>query len=308
VLASTIRQDIDPGQVRAHVERLDEPRGHRHAPEAMGRALEYVVARLREYGWKVTPRPFVMPDGSGAGINLVATLPGQEKASTTYLVGAHLDTVPGSPGADDNASGVACLLEVARVLPGLDLAHEVVLAVFDEEETGLYGSRALAAELAGLAGVVVFECVGYFPAQDGTQRLPPGIALVYPRQYRFMRRRGFRGDWLLLAYRRSAAGLVTALAGHLRQLRGDDAVVLTRDPLDLPVLGRLLRGYSPLVDQFARSDHKPFWDAGIPAVQVTDTADFRNPHYHLDSDTPDTLDYERIADLAAATAALLTRT
>jgi Zn-dependent M28 family amino/carboxypeptidase len=74
------------------------------------------------------------------------------------------------------------------------------------------------------------------------------------------------------------------------------------------VLGWLLRGYGPLVQHFARSDHKPFWDAGVPAVQVTDTADFRNPHYHRASDTPDTLDYERIADLAAATAVLVVRT
>jgi len=190
----------------------------------------------------------------------------------------------------------------------------VRLVVFDEEETGLYGSRALAREIGvGTTGgastvdsppvaVVVLECIGYYTPAAGTQRLPPGAAVLYPQQHRRLRRRGWTGDWTLLAYQRSSLRLTRMFAECLVHLRGKGSVLLARDPLDLPLAGPLLRRYVPLAQHFARSDHKPFWEAGVPAIQVTDTADFRNPHYHLPGDTPETLDYERIADIVAATA------
>jgi Zn-dependent M28 family amino/carboxypeptidase len=215
--------------------------------------------------------------------------------------------VPGSPGADDNASAVAALLELARLLPSLGLGDRVRLVVFDEEESGLHGSRALAGQLRDdpPAAVVVLESVGYFSREAGTQRLPAGASLLFPEQYRRLRRRGWRGDFTLLAYRRSADRPVRLLAECLAHLRGPHAVLLARDPLDLPVAGPLLARYVPLVRHFARSDHRPFWDVGVPAVQVTDTAEFRNPHYHRPTDTPGTLDYGWIADIVAATAVTL---
>jgi len=296
----------DPVRLRQHVERLAQPRGRRHAAEAMQRAEAYVTGQLAAAGWPVTRRPFTVPGAAAA--NLLAERPGTADGPV-YLVGAHLDTVPDSPGADDNASGVACLLELARILPADE--NRVLLAVFDEEETGLIGAQVLANELTSagqrkLAAVIVYECVGYFPGEPGTQTLPPGAALVYPKQVRRIRRRDNRGDWLLLAYRQSARPLVRRLEAALAQRSGPDAVIHARDPLDLPALGPALRGYPQLSGHFARSDHKPFWDRGVPAVQITDTANFRNPHYHQPTDLPDTLDYTRMADLVAATAAVLT--
>jgi Peptidase family M28 len=306
--AREIRAAVDPGRLRAHVERLAEPRSRRHAAEGMARAEAYVTRCLERAGWSVGRRPFQVPDG-GVGTNLLAErVPGTTGA--TYLIGAHLDTVPDSPGADDNASGIACLLELAGTVGSLSLRHDVLLAVFDEEETGLHGSRALARELAGQrapVGAVIYECVGFHSGQAGSQRLPTGMRLIYPGQYRQVRRRGFRGDWTLLAYRgaASAARLSRALADCLALLAGRDTVILARDPGDLPVTGRLLHRYAPWLDNLYRSDHKPFWDLGLPAVLVTDTADFRNPHYHQPTDTPQTLDYERMADLVGATATAL---
>lgn len=123
---------------------------------------------------------------------------------------------------------------------------------------------------------------------------------------RRIRRRASRGDWLLLAYRQSARPLVGRLEAALRQRSGPDSVIHARDPVDLPVLGPVLRRYPQLSQHFARSDHKPFWDRWVPAVQITDTANFRNPHYHQPTDLPATLDYTRMADLVAATAAVIT--
>jgi Zn-dependent M28 family amino/carboxypeptidase len=273
---------------------------------AMHRAEDYVTRELQSAGWHVRRDSFT---GAGTpGVNLLATAgsPGQATGGG-LIVGAHLDTVPGSPGADDNASAVAALLELARLLPSLGLGDRVRLVVFDEEESGLHGSRALAGRLREdpPAAVVVLECVGYFSREAGTQRLPPGASLLFPGQYRRLRRRRWRGDFTLLAYRRSADRPVRLLAECLAHLRGPHAVMLARDPLDLPVAGPLLGRYVPVARHFARSDHRPFWDLGVPAVQVTDTADFRNPHYHRPTDTPETLDYGWIADIVAATALTL---
>jgi hypothetical protein len=300
-----VRVRVDAGRLRRHVERLDEPRGRRHAQAAMARAESYVARELESAGWPVRRRRFAVPGSDTIGVNLVAG----RSAGTTPIVGAHLDTVPGSPGADDNASAVAALLELALIVP----QDRVRLVVFDEEETGLHGSRALARETVDTppAAVVVLECVGFYTSAAGTQRLPPGAALLYPEQHRRLRRYGWRGDFTLLAYQRSSQRPTRMFAEGLALLRGQDrvgpraggpSVLLARDPLDVPLAGPLLRRYVPLVRHFARSDHKPFWEAGVPAIQVTDTADFRNPHYHRPSDTPETLDYERIADIVAATA------
>lgn len=308
-----LRGRVDVARLRMDVERLDEPRGRPHAPEAMERAERYVTAQLEAAGWAVRRRPFAV---GLAGVNLLATAPpGRDGlpvgavagGPARLIVGAHLDTVPGSPGADDNASGVAALLELARVVPP---TPDVTLAVFDQEETGLHGSRVLAKELVAAdrrpSGVIVFECIGYTAAAPGSQRLPPGLDLLYRGQARRMRSREFRGEWTIILYRQDARTLATTFGAGLAHLAGRPAVMFARDPIDLPLLGPVLGRLAPLVRDFARSDHKPFWDLGIPAIQVTDTANFRNPHYHQPTDTPETLDYDRIADIVAATAALTT--
>nr|MDT0656829.1 M20/M25/M40 family metallo-hydrolase [Micromonospora sp. DSM 115978] len=325
---TAVRTMVETGRLRRHVERLDEPRGRRHAPAAMARAEAYVIRELESAGWRVRRRPFTVAGADIAGINLVADLPtpgrptpdrptpdrtAPNRTAPDLLVGAHLDTVPGSPGADDNASGVACLLELARILQGQETAGQetagrVRLVVFDEEETGLHGARALAAELTGVhrpAAVIVFECVGFTAAEAGGQTLPAAAALAYPGQVCRIRRRGWRGDWTLVAYRNDALRPARLVGSGLAHLAGRDAVVLARDPLDIAVVGPLLRRYLPVAAHFARSDHQPFWAVGVPAIQITDTADFRNPHYHRRTDTPDTLDYERMADVTAATAIAL---
>jgi hypothetical protein len=296
-----LRGRVDVARIRTDVERLDEPRSRLFAPEAMERAERYVTDQLETAGWSVQRRPF---NEGLAGVNLLATTtPGPAR----LIVGAHLDTVPGSPGADDNASGVAGLLELARIVPP---TPGLMLAVFDQEEPGLHGSRALATELvaAGRApdGVIVFECIGYTAVEARTQRLPPGLGTLYRGQVRRMRARDFRGEWTIVLYRADARDLAAAFGGALAHAAGRHAVMLARDPVDLPLLGRLLVRAAPFVRDFARSDHKPFWDLGVPAIQVTDTANFRNPHYHQPTDTPETLDYARIADIVAATAAVVT--
>jgi len=303
----SLRTEANESRLRRDVRAIAQPRGQRHAPAAMVAAGSYVAAELRAAGWLVARRSFPLPGTDGlTGTNLLGRHPDAD--GNHFLLGAHLDTVAGSPGADDNASGVACLLEIARLITATDVGRHVTLAVFDEEEFRLAGSAAYVRETAPAerpGEVVIFECVGYSSDEPGSQYLPPGTSVLYRGQVARIRKRRMRGDWTLLAYRRQSQEMARTLATCLSLTAGPDSTVMVRDPLDVPVIGGILRRFTNLGGNFARSDHKSFWDEGIAALQLTDTANFRNPHYHQASDLPATLNYGRIADIAAATAAAL---
>jgi hypothetical protein len=134
-----------------------------------------------------------------------------------------------------------------------------------------------------------------------TQRVPKGLALLYPSQASRIKRREFRGDWTAVLYRQSSLDIARDFGGALVHTAGPGMAMLLRDLGETPLIGPLTRAI-PLVAQFSRSDHLSFWQAGIPAILVTDTANFRNPNYHLPTDTPDTLDYPRVAAIVEATA------
>lgn len=200
-LAAWFGTQLDVTRVTADVARLARsPRGRRHHPEEMATAEEYVSARLTEAGWTVTAAPFErrwvigVSDAGGQvsivrrlrlyprlrGVNLLADLPGAP-AGRRVLVVAHLDSVACSPGADDNASGVAALIECARLLGSLPDPPAVTLAVVDLEELGKVGSGALAndrAYVSNLKAVICLESVGTFHPESGTQRLG-GLGLLF---------------------------------------------------------------------------------------------------------------------------------
>jgi len=271
--------------------------------EQRGFAVRGVWAWADAFGW-----PRIEPVAALAGVNVVAVKEGTSPDAVVVL--AHHDTVPGSGGADDNGSGVVGLMELARLLGPLSLRYSVVLAAVDHEELGFFGSRQLVRDLSAeraVIGAFVYEMLAYTSAAAGSQHLPPGIGAVYRGQVRKVRARGLRGDFTAVIYRRSACALATCFAESLAHLAGPAATILLRAPTDLPALGPLIGRAVPFARDFARSDHVPFWEAGLPAVQITDTANFRNPHYHRPGDTPDTLDYHRLADVVAATAVTIER-
>jgi peptidase M28-like protein len=235
------------------------------------------------------------------GANLLATRPGRE--SDAIVVAAHLDTVWSSPGADDNAAGVVVLMEVARLLASETLRRTVVLAAPDFEEIGLIGSRELVRLLRRrhrVRAAIVFDPIGYMDPRPNTQHVPPGVGLLYPRQMERLQARDNAGDGVVAIHRRRSTALVRVWAECAAAAIGRERVVMLRDPCDLPIIGPLLN-LVPLARNFSRSDHRRFWDARLPAIQVTNTANFRNPHYHRASDKPATLDYETLADVTVAT-------
>lgn len=298
--AAPPRAVADPGRLRELVAMLPAPRVRSAGPAAMESVDAMILDAFTSAGWPAELRPFDVPV---PGVNVVATREGNTRDAVVVV--AHHDTVPGSGGADDNGSGVAGLVELARLLAPVRLRRTVVLAAVDHEESGLLGSQHLVRDLIAarrVVGAFVFEMLGYADPAPGSQRLPAGFGLLYPRLARRLRRRGLRGDFIAVIHRRSSQRLAATFSRCLREVAGPAAAVPVRAPGDVPVLGSALARIVPLVRNFARSDHVSFWQAGVPAIQLTDTANFRNPHYHLPGDTPDTLDYGLLADVVTATA------
>ncbi|MGI8657191.1 MAG: M28 family peptidase, partial [Candidatus Limnocylindria bacterium] len=192
------RARIDPARLRERVEGMPAPRNFSHAPEAMRATDELLIGAWRAAGWR-TGRQRVPPDGT----NLVAIREGE--AREAIVVVAHHDTVPGSPGADDNGAALAALLELAQHLGGERQRRTVILAAPDYEEIGLVGSRHLVRWLRAdfdVRAAIVFDPLGFMDPAPNTQRVPPGIDLLYPGQVARLAARQRAGDTVVAIYRR----------------------------------------------------------------------------------------------------------
>ncbi len=334
--ARAARATVDRDRLECIVRSLPGPRSRLHAPEALAEAERLIAADLAANGWAVERRPFHVEEARGQldapgprtsvtypsldGSNLVARLadrrdveadPARDGERGAIALVAHHDTVRDAVGADDNGSGIAVVLELARLLAAdqARVSRPIVVAFVDYEEIGLIGSRVLVErQLGGLgvSGAFVFDTVGFRRRDPGSQAIPPGMRALYPSQRRRVRGRHDAGDFAAVVYRGHSTPLAAAFAGTLQAVTGSDDAVLLRDPADLPVVGRLFARV-PLTRNFSRSDHRSFWEAAIPAVLVSDTGNFRNPNYHAASDTPPTLDYDFLADVTAATYVAVSR-
>lgn len=234
----------------------------------------YITTELRKLGWKPKLEKF------SEGVNIFAERPGTNKAAKAILVAAHYDTVALSPGADDNASGIAVVLEVARLLGSHSTPRTLQLAFFDQEEAGLLGSQAFVsktARLQNLGGAIVMDMVGYACYTVGCQKYPAGLPVTPPSN---------KGDFLAVIGDTEHLPLLSAfqnsqmLASTTLNKQESMPSVLT---LPIPFKGLL-------TPDTLRSDHAAFWYQGVGAVLVTDTANLRTPYYHQPSDVPATIE------------------
>ena len=264
------------------------------------RAVQDLCAtRLSAAGFEVT-----RSEGAGP-VNVVGVKRGSSRPHEHVVLSAHYDHLTDCPGADDNASGVAGLLESARVLGGGSFSRTLVAACWDAEEAGMLGSRAwVKAAKAGdmaISAALVLEMIGYRSVEPKTQELPAGFDLLFPEAVQRIHARQQTGDFIALIHNPKATRAAALLVEEARR-HG-----LPVEPLDVPPALVAL----PAAADLLRSDHAPFWSAGYPAVQLTDTAEFRNPYYHCEvgPDAAETLDYPFMASVVrmvvGATARLL---
>lgn len=280
-------------RIRRHIEALEGVRHPVAAPEALERAADYITESLHSLGYDVADHWFTDNDRSFR--NVIASRRGSHLPNERVVVLAHYDTVEGSPGADDNASGIAVMLEISILLAHLRFERTIhFIAVTLEEnmhagdpDSGTRGSRALAAHARengwDIEGVVVLESVAY-AGDDVVQAVPPGVLFPVPETGNFI-----------------------AVVGNERSVELVDGFtrMIERQRIDLPHLSLIVPGNGEILPDSRRSDHASFWDEGFRAIMVTDTTNFRNPHYHQSSDTLDTLNLDFAAMVCGATAGLL---
>lgn len=274
----------DPAYLQDWVEFLALEIGRRPAarPDLLERAADGIVRELASLGYDVRRQP--VPTRRGSLSNIIASPPGStDHAGPLLVMGAHYDTVSRSPGADDNASGVAGLLAIARMLRH-DPPSGIRLAAFCPEEppafrTRRMGSYVYASSLqenhCRVIGMICLEMIGYFTDAPKSQSYPlPFMNLLYPGQ----------GDFIAMVGNVRSAGWTKRISRAFRA------------GTDLPV--ETLNAPSIMVG-IDFSDHWSFNRHGCQAAMVTDTAFYRNPHYHRPSDLPSTLDYTRMARVVA---------
>jgi Zn-dependent M28 family amino/carboxypeptidase len=266
------------GWVRALARTIGERNVWR--PEALRAAETFIVEEWRAQGYRVTRHPY--PVNGTSWSNLEVERPGRRRPGEILLLGAHYDSVIGSPGADDNASGVAALLDVSRRFTAIEPERTVRFVAFVNEEPPLFltpamGSRVYAAMARErgdrIALMICLESLGYYRDDPGSQHYPPLLGLCYPTR-----------------------GSFVALVSNLRSRRALRALVARfRARCDVPVE---YLSAPALVPGVGWSDHAAFWREGYRAVMVTDTAFYRYPWYHTSEDMPDRLDHAVLARVA----------
>jgi Zn-dependent M28 family amino/carboxypeptidase len=235
---------------------------------------------LLDYTYSATTRAITTSNPQHTVRNVIGELPGRDHADEIIVIGAHYDSVYACPAANDNGSGVAATLEIARILSDSQPSRTIRFVAFPNEEPPFFRSdgmgsmryaRSCHERSDKIVAMMSLETMGYYSDQPDSQLLPhPIFKLIYPTTGNFI---GFVANW-------SSRGL-------LRR-----SMQAFRSAVKFPSEGAVLPAFVRGVDL---SDHSSFWDYGYPAIMVTDTAFYRYPHYHTNEDTPDKLDYDRLA-------------
>jgi hypothetical protein len=256
-------------------------------PTAQMAAADWIGGRLRALGLPVANQWFEVKGTRYCNVEAIAR--GGDVGGEVVIVGAHYDSVPGTPGANDNASGVAGLLEVARMVSGTDRRREVRFVAFANEEPPFFqtdgmGSLVYARRCRergqNVVGMVALETLGFYSDQEGSQQYPPPLGLLYPDRANFI---GFVGNGM-------SCGLVRRAIQEFRRT--------TKFPSEGACVPECIPG-------IGWSDHWAFWQCRYPAIMITDTAPFRYAHYHKPTDTADRLDYDRMARVVTGIGAVV---
>lgn len=263
---------ISMGLLRRTVESLAYPRHYVANRTANERARDWLIDELRSFGYTVSCQ--------GEYDNVIAHQPAISP-TPSILIGAHYDTVPTTPGADDNNSAIAVCLETARVVSAYSEAP-LIIAIFNREEDGLLGSSEYVKSLGPsihdvISEAHIFEMIGYYSDAPNSQSKPANLPIALPDT----------GNFIGILSNSSSNTIAKRIFESTKRIGSETPVVSLKTFLGLEkVFGDLLR-----------SDHTPFWQEKVPALMWTDTSEYRNPHYHAPTDVPETLNYHSLLDV-----------
>jgi Zn-dependent M28 family amino/carboxypeptidase len=275
-------------------------------PAFLEAVKDSIEARFVSAGLQTFRHAFQRPVANYTGHNIIGRKPGMGEEQTVFIIDAHFDSVQNGPGADDNGSGVVGFLEALRVLAPYNFERTIKFIGFDFEESvgvsgGLYGSRQyVQTQLQSwetIAGVVNFEMIGYYSEQPNSQQIPTGFNILFPNEYNTVAADSFRGNFIVNVGDTESQDFTLAFDSLTRQYVPDLKIV----SLTLPSNGLV-------APDFRRSDHANFWDIDVPALMITDGANFRNTYYHTPNDSVSKLNFtfmSRVVKGAVATIAAL---
>jgi hypothetical protein len=266
---------VDPALHQADLEFVS---AERVPGSAHWQAVQDLCAdRLTELGYEVSLQTY------STGVNVVGVKPGTTTPDEYVIVGSHYDHIPGCSGADDNGSGVASMLEVARILADIPTPRSLLITCWDEEELGLIGSAAQAQmaldEGMTITGAFSLDSIGYASDEPDSQEVPAGFDLLFPVEYAELEANEFRGDFLLWVSDEAMGDIGESVAEFGDMIGLSTIGTALSDPLKT----------SPALQDLRRSDHASFWDRDLPAIFFNDTGEFRYPGYHC-MDGDDTVD------------------
>lgn len=276
-------------RLRRHIGHLAGDIGERNMgrPGTLEAGAEYIASVFEDSGFEASFQEFTV--GDAAATNVIAEIPGGPPGGEIVVAGAHYDSVAGSPGANDNGSGVAALLETARLLASSRPSRTIRFIAFANEEPPYFQTEAMGSVVAAraskekgeaLAAVLSFETLGYFSDTAGSQTYPPPLGFFYPD----------RGNFIAFVGNRPSAGLLRRCLSLFRSTTAFPSEGIAA-PEAVPGVGW--------------SDHWSYWQSGYEAIMVTDTAPYRYPAYHSRDDLPERIDYERTARVTVGLARVL---
>ncbi len=277
--------------IESHLSLLVGERNPHTSIEELHKCGKYIANHFTNLGLSVKEIPVEFE--RTLSDNILGIQTGSDPSSPYFVLGAHYDTVNGSPGADDNASAVAALLEIARCLNNIPLRSTLIYAGFTLEEYGFVGSKHFVERISSyesgkICGMISLEMLGFRNPEAGSQKYPPYIDVTkYPDS----------GDFIAIVGNEPSQKLVAQLMESMK----------VASP-NLPAEALVVPGPGDDFQEVRLSDHSPFWDRGHQAVMITDTAFFRNPHYHQPTDTLETLDIDFITEVSAGVAECLKKT
>lgn len=263
--------------------------------DRLNMAKEFIKNEFYSNGLEVTEQSFNWDDVIHS--NIIGVHPGTE-LSNVYILGAHIDTVLDSPGADDNLSGISAMLEVMKIISRFSFRSTIVFVAFDLEEYGSIGSkeflRVFKDKDINISGLINFDMIGYYSDQDSSQYFPNAFKQIYPEVYDMVLSENLKGNFVIDITNDFSSHVSNNFKANLYSLNSDLKYVELKCPRN-----------GVVASQLKRSDHAPFWKEQIPAISIGDGADTRNPYYHAEQDTPEHLDYEKICQIVSITASTL---
>lgn len=268
--------------VEKHVQVLAGDIGHRDMDyhKNLEQAAKYIEQNFLDYGAKVSSQSYVVGKPKlYEPRNIEAEFLGKELKNEILVVGAHYDSVDGSPGANDNATGVAALLEIGKLLSGKKLKRTIKLVAFVNEEPPYFDTKKMGSYVyaqrsrereENIIGMISLETLGYYDDEPSSQQYPFPLGMFKPD----------RGNFVAFVSNISSKPFLNEVVKSFRKQ--------TEFPSDGVAFPEFIPG-------IGWSDHSPFWKFGYLAIMVTDTAPFRYPYYHTLDDTPDEVQYDRLA-------------